>query len=124
MRRFRLADTVPAGRFLLAAVLLVLPGCADRTAPPSFDIVIKGGTLYDGSTAPPRTADIGIRGDRIVAIGDLAAPAGKTLDARGLVITPGFIDSHSHFDVAVRKVGWRIRLADWKGVWKGNQDRK
>jgi len=120
MRRFRLADTVPAGRFLLAAVLLVLSGCADRTALPSFDIVIKGGTLYDGSTAPPRTADIGIRGDRIVAIGDLAAPAEKTLDARGLVITPGFIDSHSHFDVAVRKVGWRIRLADWKGVWKGN----
>ncbi len=120
MRRFRLAGTVPAGRLLLAAVLFAVPGCADRTAPPSFDIVIKGGTLYDGSNAPPRTADIGIKGDRIIAIGDIDAPSKKILDARGLVVAPGFIDAHSHFDVAARKVGWRIRLADWRAVWKGN----
>mgnify|MGYP001382294205 CR=1 FL=1 len=120
MRRFRLAGTVPAGLLLIAAALPALLGCTEGASPPPFDIVIKGGTLYDGSNAPSRTADIGIRGDRIIAIGDIAAKSEKSLDARGLIITPGFIDSHSHFDIAVREVGWRIHLADWRGVWKGN----
>ena len=64
-----------------------------------FDLVIRGGDLIDGSGAPARRVDVGIRGDSIAEIGDLsAASATRTVDARGLVVAPGFIDMHSHSD--------------------------
>jgi N-acyl-D-amino-acid deacylase len=64
------------------------------------DLVLVGGTIVDGSGAPPVRADLGIRGDRIVTIGpDLtAAESARRLDATGCVVTPGFIDIHSHSD--------------------------
>ncbi|HSF18816.1 MAG TPA: D-aminoacylase [Vicinamibacteria bacterium] len=65
-------------------------------------LIIAGGEVHDGLGGPPQTADIGIRGDRIVAIGDLSGrSAGQRLDAQGLSVVPGFIDIHSH---AVRGV--------------------
>jgi len=78
---------------LAAMVLLVLgfSGCAER-----FEIVLKGGKLYDGSGGEPFTADVGIKGGRIVAIGELGAGGVKTIDATGLYIAPGFIDVHNH----------------------------
>jgi N-acyl-D-amino-acid deacylase len=61
--------------------------------PTDYSLIIRGGTVYDGSGDPPFAADIGIVGDRIVAIGDLAgASARQTLDARGLAVAPGFIN--------------------------------
>ncbi|HEX3726374.1 MAG TPA: D-aminoacylase [Pirellulales bacterium] len=58
-----------------------------------YDVIIGGGTLYDGTGRPPRTADVAIRGDRIAAIGDLAAMGAKRhVDARGLAVAPGFIN--------------------------------
>ena len=61
------------------------------TAP--LDIVIAGGTVFDGTGAEPRVADVGIRGDRVAAIGDLAAaPAKKRVDAKGLAVASGFIN--------------------------------
>jgi N-acyl-D-amino-acid deacylase len=58
-----------------------------------LDVVIRGGTLYDGTGDPGRRADVGMRGDRIVAVGDLAsAPATAVIDARGLAVAPGFIN--------------------------------
>jgi N-acyl-D-amino-acid deacylase len=58
-----------------------------------LDIVIVGGTVFDGTGAEPRVADVGIRGDRVVAIGDLAAaPAKRRIDAKGLAVAPGFIN--------------------------------
>jgi N-acyl-D-amino-acid deacylase len=58
-----------------------------------LDCVIRGGTVYDGSGRPGRQADVGIRGDRIVAIGDLSGvEAGATIDARGMAVAPGFIN--------------------------------
>jgi N-acyl-D-amino-acid deacylase len=58
-----------------------------------FDIVIRNGTVYDGTGQPGRKADVGIRGDKIVAIGDLpSATAKTTIDAAGLAVAPGFIN--------------------------------
>ena len=61
------------------------------------DIVIRGGTLVDGSGAPRRSADVAVRNGMIVAIDD--ALSGTTeLDASGQVVAPGFIDIHTHYD--------------------------
>ena len=61
--------------------------------PPAFDIVIHGGTVYDGTGAPGRGGDVGIRGDRITSIGDLSgARATSVVDASGLAVAPGFIN--------------------------------
>jgi N-acyl-D-amino-acid deacylase len=63
------------------------------------DVVLKGATLYDGSGAPGVAGDLAIRGERIVAVGNFAvAGSPRTLDARGLVVAPGFIDLHTHSD--------------------------
>ena len=63
------------------------------SAGPPFDVIIKGGTVYDGTGAEGRVTDIAIRGDRIAGIADLAnATAKTTIDARGLAVAPGFIN--------------------------------
>jgi N-acyl-D-amino-acid deacylase len=67
-----------------------------------LDIKITGGQVIDGTGAPARRADVGLIGDRVTTVGDLAAePAGRTIDASGRTVTPGFIDMHSHSD-------WRL----------------
>lgn len=69
-----------------------------------FDILIRNGTLIDGSNSPRKSGDIGIRGDRIEAVGDLgAAQAGQTIDAAGKIVAPGFVDVHNHSD------GWLLK---------------
>ncbi len=66
-----------------------------------FDLVIRGGTVYDGTAAAGIRADVGVRGDRIVEVGAIAARGAEELDAQGLAVAPGFIDVHSHDDYAV-----------------------
>jgi N-acyl-D-aspartate/D-glutamate deacylase len=66
-----------------------------------LDLIIRGGDLVDGSGGPRRRADIGVQGDRIVAIGRLDSEAATVIDASGKVVTPGFIDVHTHFDAQV-----------------------
>ena len=67
-----------------------------------YDLLLLGGTVIDGSGAPRVPADVGIADGRIAAIGDLsAAQALRTLDVTGLIVAPGFIDSHAHDDFAV-----------------------
>jgi N-acyl-D-amino-acid deacylase len=64
-----------------------------------FDLIIRNGRLVDGTGAVERAADVGVRGDRIAALGDLsAAAAAREIDASGLVVAPGFIDAHAHSD--------------------------
>ena len=78
-----------------SVVLLVVLGACSRQEP--FDIVIDGGSVYEGTGMPAMIADIGIRGDRIAAVGNLdGSPAGLRIDANGLAVVPGFIDIHSH----------------------------
>jgi N-acyl-D-amino-acid deacylase len=70
-----------------------------------FDILLRGGTVVDGTGAPGRRADVGVVGERIAAIGDLAAvevdSVALLLDARGRVVCPGFIDPHGHSDASL-----------------------
>jgi len=69
---------------------------------PSYDLLIRGGTVIDGTRAPRFDADVAIQDDRIVAVGDLAGShAARTIDAVGLIVAPGFIDSHTHDDQAL-----------------------
>lgn len=70
-----------------------------------FDVIIKDGTVYDGTLAKPRIADIGIRGDRIAAFGSNLGEAVKIIDATGLIVTPGFIDVHNHADLTFQIFG-------------------
>jgi N-acyl-D-aspartate/D-glutamate deacylase len=63
-----------------------------------LDLVIRGADVVDGTGRPRRRADVGIRGGRIAAVGRVDDPTRHTVDAGGLVVTPGFVDIHSHFD--------------------------
>lgn len=66
----------------------------------SFDVLIRGGQVLDGTGSAAVRADVGIRGDRIAAVGNLAsASATRTIDATGLVVAPGFIDLHTHSEM-------------------------
>jgi N-acyl-D-aspartate/D-glutamate deacylase len=63
------------------------------------DLIIRGGTVVDGTGAPPVRADVAIADGRIVEVGDVAGPPGaRTIDADGALVTPGFVDIHTHFD--------------------------
>jgi N-acyl-D-aspartate/D-glutamate deacylase len=72
-----------------------------------FDVIIKNGSIVDGSGTEAYRADLGVTGKNIAAIGDLsAANAGEILDAAGKVVTPGFLDAHRHADTAIFRDGF------------------
>jgi N-acyl-D-amino-acid deacylase len=83
----------------VSAVLVTMLACTSPQEPP-FDVLIAGGEVLDGTGAAAVRADVGIRGDRVAAIGPLAGrSAAKTIDATGLVVAPGFIDLHTHSEM-------------------------
>jgi len=89
-----LATVATTGLFVAQAQAQTEPGR-------DIDLLITRGTVYDGSLNPPKIEDVGIVGDRIVFIGDAPKSgirAKKTLDAKGLMVTPGLIDAHTHID--------------------------
>ncbi len=68
----------------------------------AFDLLVRGSTVVDGTGAPPRRADVGVRSGRIAEIGDLSGAAASTvIDGEGLMVAPGFIDQHTHYDAQV-----------------------
>ena len=82
-------------RLLLLIALMTIAGPAQQR--PAFDVILRGGRVVDGTGAPARVADVGIRDGRIAAIGTLSG-AREVVDVRGLVVAPGFIDVHTHAD--------------------------
>lgn len=80
-----------AGRPGIVGLALLL--VASFSAAADYDVIVRGGLVYDGSGGKPRLADVGVRGDRIAAIGDLSrASADRVFDAKGLAVAPGFIN--------------------------------
>ncbi len=72
-----------------------------------FDVLIKGGTVVDGTGGAPRVADVGLRNGRIAAIGQLSEGAQRVVDADGALVAPGWVDAHTHYD---GQVTWDDKL--------------
>src|SRR5262245_22042185 len=79
------------------------------------DLVIRGGKVVDGTGAPARQADVAIDGDRITKVGVFAERGREEIDARGRIVTPGFVDIHTHYD---GQATWDAEMApsSWHGV--------
>ena len=79
------------------------------------DLVIRHGTIVDGTGAAPYEADIAVKDGRITAIGPNLPRGAEEIDARGKIVTPGFVDPHSHYDA---QATWssRITPSSWNGV--------
>lgn len=85
-------------RALAALLLLAATGCASVPPPIKAEVLIRGGTVYPGG-GEPFVGDVAVRGERIVAVAPrLRATAPRTIDARGLIVAPGFIDPHAHVE--------------------------
>src|SRR5947207_8941787 len=97
--------------FGLAALPMMTPLFAAQPLTPSqnlvpFDVIIKGGTVYDGTGTEPKRVDLAIRGDRIAGIGDFKTAKTKTLvDANGFAVAPGFINMLSWSNESVVEEG-------------------
>src|SRR6204780_3881196 len=80
-----------------------------------YDIIIRGGTIVDGTGTPRFSADVAIANGKIAEIGRLSETAAETIDARGLIVAPGFVDPHTHYDA---QICWDplITSSSWHGV--------
>src|SRR5215475_3853199 len=80
-----------------------------------YDLVVRGGTIADGTGAALREADIAVKDGKIAAVGKVSGGAAEEIDARGLLVTPGFVDIHTHYD---GQATWDSHLqpSSWHGV--------
>lgn len=111
-RRFRrtFCALLLAGSMGTAASLLEA-----APAPEQADVLIRGGTIYDGGAGNPYVGDVAIRGDRIIYVGRAARlTAAQVVDAKGMIVVPGFIDAHTHADSFIRSPDRTVRAnAAW-----------
>lgn len=82
---------------VLGLLALFVAGCST-----SYDVVIADGTIYDGMGETPYVADIGIKNGIIKTIGNIKKTGGSIIDAKGLIVSPGFIDIHTHCESGLR----------------------
>lgn len=75
---------------------------------PDYDLIIRGGRIYDGSGGEPFVADVAVHNGVIAAVGDVQGSAREEIDAAGRIVTPGFVDVHTHYD---GQITWENRLA-------------
>lgn len=91
--------------FLAAAIAVLLPSVS-RSADEAYDLVIRNGKIVDGTGNPWFYGEVAVRGDRIVAVGRIPqGTAKRAIDAKGLIVAPGFIDMHSHSDYLLLEDG-------------------
>jgi len=85
------------------------------TSAPTHDLVIRNGLIVDGTGAPARRGDVAVQGDRLAAVGAVSGRARREIEADGLVIAPGFIDPHTHYDA---QLTWDpfASCSSWHGV--------
>lgn len=104
-------------RLISRLAIVAALACSARTAVAQgvrADVLITGGTVYDGTGTPGRRADVALRADRIVFVGDARAAgvtAERTIDASGLIVAPGFIDPHTHTQSDLSSPARRTNLA-------------
>ena len=81
----------------------------------AHDLVIRGGTIYDGTGTPPTMGDVAVDGDTVTAVGEISDRGHEEIDANGHIVTPGFVDIHTHLDA---QIGWDPMLTpvSWHGV--------
>jgi len=99
------------------ALPALLTRCADSS---KYDVIVRGAEVLDGSGSKAFAADIGIRGDKIITVGKCDGPAKIVIDAKGLTVTPGFIDVHTHCDLTFQRTGSKRHMARVMPSWKGN----
>ncbi len=80
-----------------------------------YDLVIRGGQIVDGSGAPGFAGDVAVKDGRIAAVGEVSGRGSEEIDAKGLLVTPGFVDVHTHYD---GQATWdqRLQPSSWHGV--------
>ena len=79
------------------------------------DLVIRGGTIADGSGGPTERGDVAVDGSVITAVGEVDGPARRVIDAEGMLVTPGWVDIHTHYD---GQATWdpEVSPSGWHGV--------
>src|SRR6266481_7093714 len=98
-----------------SATLTSIQPTATRVQPMAYDLLIRNGTVIDGTGAPPRHADVAVAAGKIAEIGNISDGSKRVIDAADCVVAPGFVDPHTHYDA---QICWdpAITPSSWHGV--------